>query len=82
MGDSWAGIRSSTADRIKWSDGDSGIRGGVGWYDFHTMKPVHHPVGRDAKALDRLKNVRTQQIEDELQNDLETCMRAGGRPGI
>jgi hypothetical protein len=36
----------------------------------------------DAKALDRLKNVRTQQIEDELQNDLETCMRAGGRPGI
>jgi hypothetical protein len=37
---------------------------------------------QDDTALDRLKNVRTQQIEDELQNDLETCMRAGGRPGI
>jgi hypothetical protein len=39
-------------------------------------------VAMDATALDRLKNVRTQQIEAELQNDLETCMRAGSRPGI
>jgi hypothetical protein len=67
MGDSWAVARGASIRRgPQWAHGGRK-------YDLAVT---------DAKALDRLKNVRTQQIEDELQNDLETCMRAGGRPGI
>jgi hypothetical protein len=35
----------------------------------------------DRKSLNKLKEVRAQQIE-ALQEDLENCMRPGGRPGI
>jgi hypothetical protein len=71
MGDSWAGIRAHISQVVHYT-----IRGGSPQMLYSSSAAI------DATALDRLKNVRTQQIEDELKNDLETCMRAGGRPGI
>jgi tRNA A-37 threonylcarbamoyl transferase component Bud32 len=67
MGESWAASREQWKRRGGWSC--------VGRARFM-------PLINDMAALDRLKNVRRQQIEAELKNDLETCMRPGGRPGI
>jgi hypothetical protein len=93
MGVSWAAHRTryesgclfyESVILAGWGQQASG-RPTIGSFFFGDS--THFPAARlgisdDVTALDRLKNVRTQQIGDELQNDLETCMRAGSRPGI
>jgi hypothetical protein len=74
IGDSWA-VRQTGAGQLILDTGRSRIQASDRVVRINSSLT-------NATALDRLKNVRTQQIEDELQNDLETCMRAGGRPGI
>jgi hypothetical protein len=71
MGESWAASRSQLV----------GLRAEKRVRSSYVVRREGQ-LRSDMAALDRLKNVRTQQIEAELQNDLETCMRAGGKPGI